>query len=703
MTLPAADSLFAAEVQYWRLEPDYWRAVLEAAVAAGLPGISGYVPWEVHEIAPGKFDFDGVTDPRRNLRRFLEMVREAGLKLAYRPGPFICNEMPDGGHPRRLVTANEALMVKTADGEFLTGYNASKEKKYQPSYMHPDYLAEVRTWINAVDAVAKDFSAAKGGPIHTVNLDNELSYLAKDSMFGCDYNDCMVGRGGFYHQWLAGTYGSAGSLPYEKNYTCFEDVEPPRALGPDVQSNLQWYIDWVRFKEWLLGEYLQEIRRMHEAAGLEGVHYYTNFNPHRPEAVPTNFKIYAEATDGLCGYDFYRSPWLGYSGYCSLARVLKLLDATLPLTWSAEFMGGWWFTNMRGNRIPRSHTEFMGLSALANGCKAISWFMFHDRDNWGDAPVSEMGHRRENHVALTNIMRLVKAIPEWNELRVQTDLAVIYYRPYMWHDHLGDPMPCADNDLHRGEPELFGAKAGDAVAMYEAAFRLAQLAGYTAAAVDLSDKPENLALHKLAWFGAAGFIEAEANARLRAYVENGGILIVEGGWPVKTMAGEDIDFLGLGGALEGRAPRDRGHTQCGHPRRQQLGQGAVVYFNEPLADVEPGQEDLGTVAGLKSTLHELLGPPLVDVTHSKIRYRSSQEWKEENYNHVDAILQAGGGARYVFMVNLHERATLATVTCRDIPSGKLDEIGGVGASFSITAGQAALDLDRKSVRVFRLS
>ncbi len=62
--LPKPFDLFAAEVQYWRLEPRYWEPILVAARDAGLPGISSYVPWEVHEVEKGRFDFDGSTETR---------------------------------------------------------------------------------------------------------------------------------------------------------------------------------------------------------------------------------------------------------------------------------------------------------------------------------------------------------------------------------------------------------------------------------------------------------------------------------------------------------------------------------------------------------------------------------------------------------------------------------------------------------------
>jgi len=123
--------------------------------------------------------------------------------------------------------------------------------------------------LTAVDAVAAPFLAANGGPIVTCNLDNELSYIAKDAMFACDYNACVIGPGGYWPQWLARTYGQPSELPYVGRYSDFDAVPPPRELGDDVQTNLQWYLDWVRCKESLLADY---VRLMRDRNVQESVH-----------------------------------------------------------------------------------------------------------------------------------------------------------------------------------------------------------------------------------------------------------------------------------------------------------------------------------------------------------------------------------------------------------------------------------------------
>ena len=698
MSLPKASALFAAEVQYWRLDPDCWRPVLEAAVSAGLPGVSTYVPWEIHELGPGQFDFDGHTDPRKNLVRYLDLLKELGLKLAYRPGPFCCNEMDYGGHPRRVVTADPAWMCWRADGTPLPGYQLARKEGWSPCYLHPAYLDEVRRWFAAVDAVAAPYSAARGGPIATCNLDNEISYIAKDAYFNCDYNPCIVGAGGLWHQWLGETYGTPDRLPYAGPAKDFREVQPPRALGSDVASNLRWYLDWAAFKEWLMVQYLERLKAMHREAGLTGVDYYTNLNPHRPEGVPTNFRAMGRATGGLVGYDFYRGPWLTYSGYASMARVLKLMDATLPVTWSAEFMGGWWYTDMGKGRIPKSHTEFMGLAAMANGCKAISWFMFHDRRAWGDSPVSEMGHPRENHEALQNLLGVVRAIPEWEALRVVNDFAVAYVRPYQWHAHLGDPNPCADNNLHRGEPVLWGSRAGDAVAEYEAVFRVAQQAGYSAGVVELEGgvagpAPAGVALAQteLLWLPGAAWLCPVLAAELRAWVERGGTLVVSGEWPRVNLDGQPLAFLGLAERPTGRVA---------------VGQGQVVWCPVRLADLAPEEEPADVVAQVKALLAGLAGAPVADVSRPPVRYETFGQGGiaiiDEKPVLVDALLQRGRGATLLWLVNLHQRAVAATVRLRDVGDGELREIGFAAARFPLCAGAATIPLDCKRARVFRV-
>ena len=77
---------FGGAFFYERIPPERWRASMLAMRALGANTLDLYVPWNWHEVADGRFDFDGHTNPRRNLRRVLQLARELGFHLIVRPG-----------------------------------------------------------------------------------------------------------------------------------------------------------------------------------------------------------------------------------------------------------------------------------------------------------------------------------------------------------------------------------------------------------------------------------------------------------------------------------------------------------------------------------------------------------------------------------------------------------------------------------------
>jgi hypothetical protein len=92
---------------YERLPPAAWRGSMLELRALGATTLDLYVPWNWHEVADGEFDFDGHTNPRRNLREVLRLGRALGFTFIVRPGPVIRNEWRNGGYPAWLLTRPE--------------------------------------------------------------------------------------------------------------------------------------------------------------------------------------------------------------------------------------------------------------------------------------------------------------------------------------------------------------------------------------------------------------------------------------------------------------------------------------------------------------------------------------------------------------------------------------------------------------------
>ena len=95
---------FGGAFFYDRIPAERWRDAMLEMRAAGANTLDLYVPWNWHETAEGAFDFDGHTNPRRNLRLVLRLARELGFHLIVRPGPVIRNEWRNGGYPAWLLT-----------------------------------------------------------------------------------------------------------------------------------------------------------------------------------------------------------------------------------------------------------------------------------------------------------------------------------------------------------------------------------------------------------------------------------------------------------------------------------------------------------------------------------------------------------------------------------------------------------------------
>src|SRR6188768_1574409 len=107
--------LLSGSAHYFRLEPDSWRACLEAMRDMGCTVVDVYVPWSVHEAADGSLDF-GEREPRLDVVRFLRIAEEVGLYALVRPGPHINAELSGFGLPERVLWDRDC-QARSAAGE----------------------------------------------------------------------------------------------------------------------------------------------------------------------------------------------------------------------------------------------------------------------------------------------------------------------------------------------------------------------------------------------------------------------------------------------------------------------------------------------------------------------------------------------------------------------------------------------------------
>jgi len=106
--------IHAAEFSYYRIPKDLWNRSLDHFRELGINTIDLRIPWNWHEVRDGEFDFDGHTNPRRDLRGLLQMIAERGFYLIARPGPTASDEWKNDGLPDWILTSNNPLPYSPA-------------------------------------------------------------------------------------------------------------------------------------------------------------------------------------------------------------------------------------------------------------------------------------------------------------------------------------------------------------------------------------------------------------------------------------------------------------------------------------------------------------------------------------------------------------------------------------------------------------
>lgn len=135
------------EFHYNRLDHRYWRDALLKMKATGVNIVSTYILWVLHEEFEGRQDWTG----RNDLRRFVQLCGELGLKVHLRIGPYCNAEIRNGGFPD-WMEFNKNIRLRTND---------------------PRYLEYVRYWYESVYKQIGDLQYKDGGPIVALQLENE--------------------------------------------------------------------------------------------------------------------------------------------------------------------------------------------------------------------------------------------------------------------------------------------------------------------------------------------------------------------------------------------------------------------------------------------------------------------------------------------------------------------------------------------------
>ena len=184
-----------AQFDYFRIPPDLWAQSLNRYRELGINTIDLRIPWNWHEPSDAQFDFDGHTNPRRNLRGLLRLITEKQMKIVVRPGPMIGDSWRNAGYPAWLLgystyKMNEETIeagLPPPDAELATRDGNAAARDWLANETHMSYA---RRWLTAVARELAPYSARntfevtepgdREGSTHIKAIGGPLLYVVLD-------------------------------------------------------------------------------------------------------------------------------------------------------------------------------------------------------------------------------------------------------------------------------------------------------------------------------------------------------------------------------------------------------------------------------------------------------------------------------------------------------------------------------------------
>src|SRR5690554_3009271 len=109
--------LLSADYPYYRDHRNDWSGQLDMIKSMGVKIITCYLPWRHH--APndplhgnGFYDFTGHSQSNRDVKYFLDLIRQKELMAIIKPGPFIHAEVDYGAIPDYISQAIESGLIE---------------------------------------------------------------------------------------------------------------------------------------------------------------------------------------------------------------------------------------------------------------------------------------------------------------------------------------------------------------------------------------------------------------------------------------------------------------------------------------------------------------------------------------------------------------------------------------------------------------
>jgi beta-galactosidase len=519
--------LFSGAFHYWRSAREDWPHIFDQIKGLGFAVVESYVPWSVHELAPGDFDF-GRTDPRKDLDAWLSLAHQKGFKVLLRPGPCINSELPDFGYPERLLHDPELAALGPEGNPVLASFQTTTFQV--PSYADERIFEAFDGFLSALAPLLQKHLHPHGAVV-ALQVDNELGYFFNTDPYSSDYAPASLA---LWAHFLDLKYRQLNALnrAWNGSFKSFEEAPAPRcAPGPGAtRESLRAALDWVEYKEYQILWALGRLSELYRGRGLGAVPFFHNF--FSPWTTPFNIpEIEGDAGIDFCGLDSYPHA----EGALHSVDQARYLSSSSRLAYFPEFGAGTWPLGIRARDLHDQACTM--LAPLMGGARGLNFYMLVERDRWLGSPLDVRGTRREDMAGLYERFNAFLRESEWTKASPLNQGLLLHSREAQQHEAAFlRPSSYAERgslpaELLRAEEPAGLLGEGQPLALegrafYEAARAFCAGRHFSFSLADNAVAPERLARHAFVLAAMPAFVDENLARRLRHYAEEGGLLVL---------------------------------------------------------------------------------------------------------------------------------------------------------------------------------
>lgn len=532
--------LLSGEIHYFRTPPSTWERHLDALGECGCTAVSTYIPWSWHQPRPDRPpDFDGLADPARNIRRFLSLAIERGLRLILKPGPYVMAELAGEGIPGWLSRGHEGELARDSAGELWGRSYFSLASDY--------FRSAAAEWLQKVAAeVLVPLVRGRRRSLVGIQLCNEIGIFAWLRGEG-DYSAPALAA---WHDFLRRRFGSIENFrkTISLNAGSFDEVPAPSGPCRD-RTAYRLYVIWHEFVRWLYGDYTNFVAGCLEQAGIRGVPFIVNIGgwvQGRAYDVLVNASFHATSLENLgglvLGIDHIPEAVGSLNlpdGYAATAVVAALQSDGLPV-FSSEMQCG---SREHGVVTYGKELALFYRQAVMSGLSGMNFYMFsqgrNHRGQGSDGRTFYWYTAVDSRARPAEMFSHCRGLGEWLRYNAgplagterPVDFAVAYYLPHHAVEFVRPRLSrrealdaCA---VGITDPTLFRDEF-----LFDCVLRVATQSNFLWSFVRLDPHyPQKLSGEKMVVLPGYDTMDAAAQCLLLEFVRSGGRLLVLGWLP----------------------------------------------------------------------------------------------------------------------------------------------------------------------------